>query len=167
MRIKKCRFGYRVPLSVHPTVNFKDLAAGGHTRNMSDPNTVVRKRRGRPREPDFPITSFRLDPRWRQDIDEWRRGEPDNLSRSQAIRDLIMRGLLSKGWQDFWMFVVLAVSYGFTIWCFRLLRRHDVLDDKKGIAVMVVVLWIIVIPITMAALGAGPELWKTFSAPFR
>ena len=60
---------------------------------MSDPNTVVRKRRGRPQEPEFPVVSFRLDPAWREGIDEWRKGEPSNLSFSQAIRDLLMMGL--------------------------------------------------------------------------
>jgi len=60
---------------------------------MSDPTTTPRKRRGRPREPDFPVVSFRYDPGWLEDIDDWRRGEPDNPSRSQAIRDLLGKGL--------------------------------------------------------------------------
>ena len=64
-----------------------------NTRNMSDPNTVIRKRRGRPRVPELPVVSFRLDPDWRQDIDDWRSGEPGNLSRSDAFRLLMMRGL--------------------------------------------------------------------------
>jgi hypothetical protein len=64
-----------------------------NTRNMSDPNTVVKKRRGRPRIGEFPVFSFRFNPDYLEDVDDWRRGEPGNLSRSQAIRELIMRGL--------------------------------------------------------------------------
>jgi hypothetical protein len=30
---------------------------------------------------------------WQKDIDDWRKGEPGNLFRSQAIRDLIAMGL--------------------------------------------------------------------------
>jgi len=37
--------------------------------------------------------SFRLDPEWREWIDEWRSEEPGNPSFSQAIRDVILFGL--------------------------------------------------------------------------
>ena len=60
---------------------------------MTDPNTVVRKRRGRPRIGEFPVFSFRLNPDYLEDVDEWRREEPGNLSRSQAVRELILKGL--------------------------------------------------------------------------
>src|SRR5437763_2859633 len=60
---------------------------------MANSNAVIRKRPGRPRTEEFPVVSFRLDPTWRQDIDEWRSGEPGNLSRSDAFRLLMMRGL--------------------------------------------------------------------------
>src|SRR5438270_8437184 len=60
---------------------------------MANSNAVIRKRRGRPRTEEFPVVSFRLDPSWRQDIDDWRSGEPGNLSRSQAMRLLMMMGL--------------------------------------------------------------------------
>jgi hypothetical protein len=64
-----------------------------NTHRMSDPNTPGRKRRGRPRIGEFPVFSFRFNPDYLEDVDDWRREEPGNLSRSQAIRDLIMRGL--------------------------------------------------------------------------
>jgi hypothetical protein len=41
------------------------------------------------------MLSFRLEPEWREDIDEWRKGEPGNLSRSEAIRVLIAMGLIA------------------------------------------------------------------------
>jgi len=40
-----------------------------------------------------PVVSFRLEPEWQQDIDEWRRGESGHPSRSEAIRLLIGMGL--------------------------------------------------------------------------
>src|SRR5436190_23770244 len=62
-----------------------------NTGNMSDPNTVRRKRCGRPRVPELPVVSFRLDPDWRQDIDDWRSGEPGNLSRTFPASDAVGR----------------------------------------------------------------------------
>ena len=52
------------------------------TRRMSDSNVVIRKKRGRPRIGQIPVVSFRLEPEWRQEIDEWRSGEPGHPSRS-------------------------------------------------------------------------------------
>jgi len=60
---------------------------------MSDPNTAVKKRRGRPRIGQLPVVTFRLDPEWQRDIDDWRTSEPGNPSRSQAMRELMMMGL--------------------------------------------------------------------------
>ena len=60
---------------------------------MSDSNIVIRKKRGRPRTGQTPVVSLRLEPEWQQDIDEWRHGEPDQLSRSEAIRILLGMGL--------------------------------------------------------------------------
>jgi hypothetical protein len=60
---------------------------------MTDSVHVIRKKRGRPRIGQIPVISFRLEPEWRQDIDEWRSGEPAHLSRSGAIRILIGMGL--------------------------------------------------------------------------
>jgi hypothetical protein len=60
---------------------------------MSNENCKAKNKRGRPRAADFPIVSFRYDPDWTKDIDEWRRGEPGKVSRSEAIRDLLGRGL--------------------------------------------------------------------------
>jgi hypothetical protein len=59
---------------------------------MSDSNIVIRKKRGRPRTGQTPVVSLRLEPEWQQDIDEWRHGEPDQLSRSEAIRMLLGMG---------------------------------------------------------------------------
>ena len=39
-----------------------------------------------------PVVSLRLHQEWQQDIDEWRSGEPDHLSRSDAIRTLLGMG---------------------------------------------------------------------------
>ena len=60
---------------------------------MSDSNVVIRKKRGRPRRGQTPVVSFRLGLECQQDIDKWRSGEPDHLSRSDAIRCLIGMGL--------------------------------------------------------------------------
>ena len=60
---------------------------------MSDSNIVIRKKRGRPRVGPKPVISLRLHPESQQDIDEWRSGEPDHLSRSDAIRPLLWMGL--------------------------------------------------------------------------
>jgi hypothetical protein len=63
------------------------------TRGMSHSNIVIRKKRGRPPIGQTPVVSIRLQPEWQQGIDEWRRGEPDQLSRSEAIRILLGMGL--------------------------------------------------------------------------
>jgi hypothetical protein len=63
------------------------------TRGMSDSNIVIRKKRGRPPIGQTPVVSLRLQPEWQQGIDEWRRGEPGQLSRSDAIRILLGMGL--------------------------------------------------------------------------
>ena len=63
------------------------------TRGMSDSNIVIRKKRGRPPIGQTPVVSLRLEPEWQQGIDEWRRGEPGQLSRSDAIRILLGMGL--------------------------------------------------------------------------
>ena len=60
---------------------------------MTDSNHVIRKKRGRPRIGQIPVVSFRLEPEWRQEIDEWRSGEPGHPSRSDAVRMLIGMGL--------------------------------------------------------------------------
>jgi hypothetical protein len=62
---------------------------------MSDSNIVIRKKRGRPRTGHMPVVSLRLEPEWQQGIDAWRRGEPDQLSRSEAIRILLGMGLFA------------------------------------------------------------------------
>jgi hypothetical protein len=61
--------------------------------DMSDSNVVIRKKRGRPRIGQTPVVSFRLDLEWQRDVDQWRSGEPDLASRSDAIRCLIGMGL--------------------------------------------------------------------------
>ena len=60
---------------------------------MSDGNIVIRKKRGRPRAGQTPVVCLRLHQESQQDIDEWRSGEPDHLSRSDAIRTLLWMGL--------------------------------------------------------------------------
>ena len=60
---------------------------------MADSNPVIRKKRGPTKDRQLPVVSFRLEPEWQQDIDEWRSGEPGHPSRSDAIRCLIGMGL--------------------------------------------------------------------------
>jgi len=60
---------------------------------MSNPDSVIRKKRGRPRIGQIPVISFRLELAWQEEIEEWRRREPGNLSRTDAIRCLIGMGL--------------------------------------------------------------------------
>ena len=60
---------------------------------MTDSNHETRKKRGRPRTGQIPVISFRLEPEWRQEIDEWRSGEPGPPSRSDAVRMLLGMGL--------------------------------------------------------------------------
>jgi metal-responsive CopG/Arc/MetJ family transcriptional regulator len=49
---------------------------------------VVRKKRGRPATGQDPVTAIRLSPELRSTIDDWRRKQPDQPSRSEAIRRL-------------------------------------------------------------------------------
>src|SRR5262249_6148069 len=51
------------------------------------------KARSPARSGQIPVVSFRLEPEWRQEIDEWRSGEPGHPSRSDAVRMLIGMGL--------------------------------------------------------------------------
>ena len=60
---------------------------------MSNPNAVLRKKRGRPATGQYPLLSFRLSPEHKQAIDHWRSTEPDKPSRSEAIRWLMGKGL--------------------------------------------------------------------------
>ena len=64
-----------------------------HESRMAD--SIIRKKRGRPRIGQTPVVSFRLELEWQQDIDEWRSGEPGHPSRSDAIRILIGMGLFA------------------------------------------------------------------------
>ena len=74
---------------------------------------------------------------------------------------------MSKHWQDFWVFAFLAVAYLFTIVaCWRLLWRPDVSEAAKVRAAVVLVLWVVVIPVTLIVLGAGPDLVRMLAAPF-
>jgi hypothetical protein len=60
---------------------------------MSNSNSVIRKKRGRPAIGQDPVLTFRLPPHFKQTIDDWRSAEPDKPSRSEAIRWLIGKGL--------------------------------------------------------------------------
>jgi hypothetical protein len=60
---------------------------------MSTTNVVLRKKRGRPATGQAPVLSFRLGVEYKQAIDDWRSGERDKPSRSEAIRWLIGQGL--------------------------------------------------------------------------
>jgi hypothetical protein len=54
---------------------------------------MINRRGQRPPIGQTPVVSLRLQPEWQQGIDEWRRGEPGQLSRSDAIRILFGMGL--------------------------------------------------------------------------
>src|SRR5262249_8250309 len=54
---------------------------------------VIPKKRGRPATGKDPLLSFRAPPELRRDIDKWRKRQPDRPSRSEAIRQLLERGL--------------------------------------------------------------------------
>jgi hypothetical protein len=56
---------------------------------------MINRRGQRPPIGQTPVVSLRLQPEWQQGIDAWRRGEPDQLSRSEAIRILLGMGLFA------------------------------------------------------------------------
>jgi hypothetical protein len=60
---------------------------------MSDSNPIIRKRRGRPAIGQDPVLSVRMHRLYLETIDEWRHTEPDKLSRSEALRLIIAKGL--------------------------------------------------------------------------
>jgi hypothetical protein len=60
---------------------------------MTNSNSVLRKKRGRPAKGQDPVLSFRYGLDFIQAIDHWRSREPDKPSRSEAIRWLIGTGL--------------------------------------------------------------------------
>src|SRR5436190_2204039 len=64
---------------------------------MSNSEIVRQKRRGRPKIGQLPVISFRMDPGVQEEIDHWRSLEPNNPSRSKAIRHLIIFGLAAAG----------------------------------------------------------------------
>jgi Arc/MetJ-type ribon-helix-helix transcriptional regulator len=61
---------------------------------------VLRKRgRGRPPTGQDPVTAVRLSPALKSQIEDWAEQQPDNPSRSEAIRRLIKLALAAKGKQ--------------------------------------------------------------------
>jgi metal-responsive CopG/Arc/MetJ family transcriptional regulator len=63
---------------------------------MLMPFEVVRKRRGRPATGKDPVTSIRLSPELRAEIDMWCDQQPDRPRRSEAIRRLVEESLKAK-----------------------------------------------------------------------
>jgi Arc/MetJ-type ribon-helix-helix transcriptional regulator len=57
---------------------------------------VVRKKRGRPPTGQDPVTAVRLSPELKSQIDDWAKQQPDNPSRSEAIRRLVKLALAAK-----------------------------------------------------------------------
>jgi len=58
---------------------------------------VLRKRRrGRPPTGQDPVTAVRLSPALRSQIADWAKQQPDNPSRSEAIRRLVQLALAAK-----------------------------------------------------------------------
>jgi hypothetical protein len=60
---------------------------------------VLRKRRGRPPTGQDPVTAVRLPLALKSQIDDWAKRQPDNPSRSEAIRRLVQLALAAKGKQ--------------------------------------------------------------------
>jgi len=57
---------------------------------------VIRKKRGRPPTGQDPVTAVRLSPALKSQIEDWAKQQPDNPSRSEAIRRLVERALAAK-----------------------------------------------------------------------
>jgi len=58
--------------------------------------SVVRKRPGRPATGQDPVTAIRLSPELRENVDVWAAKQPDQPKRSEAIRRLVVLGLIVK-----------------------------------------------------------------------
>jgi Arc/MetJ-type ribon-helix-helix transcriptional regulator len=56
-----------------------------------------KKRRGRPPTGQDPVTAVRLAPALKSQIEDWAKQQPDNPSRSEAIRRLVQLALAGKG----------------------------------------------------------------------
>src|SRR4051812_20882766 len=65
------------------------LACRVFVQANSNSNAVLRKKRGRPATGQDPVISFRIGPRLKRAIDEWRRTQLNKPSRSEAIRGFI------------------------------------------------------------------------------
>jgi Arc/MetJ-type ribon-helix-helix transcriptional regulator len=57
---------------------------------------VVRKKRGRPPTGQDPVTAVRLSSLLKSQIEDWAKQQPDNPSRSEAIRRLVKLALTGK-----------------------------------------------------------------------
>jgi hypothetical protein len=57
---------------------------------------VVRKKRGRPRTGQDPVTAVRLSPVLKSQIEDWAKQQSDEPSRSEAIRRLVKLALAAK-----------------------------------------------------------------------
>jgi Arc/MetJ-type ribon-helix-helix transcriptional regulator len=57
---------------------------------------VLRKKRGRPPTGQDPVTAVRLSPVLKSQIEDWAKQQPDNPSRSEAIRRLVKLALAAK-----------------------------------------------------------------------
>jgi hypothetical protein len=58
---------------------------------------VLRKKRGRPPTGQDPVTAVRLSSALKSQIEDWAKQQPDNPSRSEAIRRLVEMGLAANG----------------------------------------------------------------------
>jgi hypothetical protein len=58
-----------------------------------------KKRRGRPATGQDPVTAVRLSLALKSQIEDWAKQQPDNPSRSEAIRRLVKLALVAKGKQ--------------------------------------------------------------------
>jgi hypothetical protein len=57
---------------------------------------VLRKRRGRPPTGQDPVTAVRLSPALKSRMQDWAKQQPDNPSRSEALRRLVELALAAK-----------------------------------------------------------------------
>jgi len=74
---------------------------------------------------------------------------------------------VSKQWQVFFTFAFLAVAYVFTVvFCVRLLISDEADGGAKGIAALVLLAYLFLIPATLIGLGAGLGILRAIEAPF-
>lgn len=74
---------------------------------------------------------------------------------------------MTKQGQDFWTAAFLLVAFIFTVvWAFRVATNGQAAERHRITAVLVLIVYGIAVPVTLFALGAAPDIWRIFTAPF-